>query len=665
MTEQSGRTEIEWLYKALPILYAIVNTEEFNDYMFDDDFYSDERNNVNECAEKVMMTIDLPNIRYSVVTLVNTNDETISSEVLRHIRSKRSVITRKFYWPNAHINNYIYVIGCSHVKELSEGLEYLSHDYYWNPNAKFIVIVQEYVIKNVRNFFSLFLIYKIYDVVVIGKLENSEVSGIYTYLPFKNNSSCNPTSDDVKLLSNCTDIDLEWALREKIDMSIEGCTFKFITHHYAPFINSKGSKNGGEGIDQFLLKILSQIEKFQYELIDYGTVEKFGKVLDNYSYTGMLKYIERDFVDGAVGGYILQWNRATGLDFLYPYLTDHIVVVLPRARLMDKWQAIGMQFKYSNMLLILTAYVVFSLASFGFAVFTKNSKSIIRDFVIVFGYFCNNISTLYLNGTTKSRIVFWNMIIFVMFISCAVQTSLLSSCTRPMRAYQIDSLEEVVDDDFELILSPGTAHYIQSIDQMRNSIEINNIIDEPPCKTTLECLMKVKTNDRYYTISSELYHDNTIWKLADEYGNILVHEIESPLSYCWQTIYFRKGFPLLDKLNDHINRIVASGILRKHIYDLEDGERWKHHFPFRERACTHQETTRYHQDSGSAHRPAVAMATIRDVGFKILEHPPYSSNLARFLFPRSKEYLKGQRHENDEAAVAAARDILDVFRCAK
>ncbi|GBP04358.1 Glycine dehydrogenase [Eumeta japonica] len=54
----------------------------------------------------------------------------------------------------------------------------------------------------------------------------------------------------------------------------------------------------------------------------------------------------------------------------------------------------------------------------------------------------------------------------------------------------------------------------------------------------------------------------------------------------------------------------------------------------------------FHQDNASAYRSTAAMAAVRDVGFEILEHPPYSLYLSScdfYLFLRLKEYLKGQR----------------------
>ena len=48
----------------------------------------------------------------------------------------------------------------------------------------------------------------------------------------------------------------------------------------------------------------------------------------------------------------------------------------------------------------------------------------------------------------------------------------------------------------------------------------------------------------------------------------------------------------------------------------------------------------FHQDNAPAHKSVVAMAAVRDCGFELVDHPPYSPDLAPsdyFLFPNMKK----------------------------
>lgn len=56
------------------------------------------------------------------------------------------------------------------------------------------------------------------------------------------------------------------------------------------------------------------------------------------------------------------------------------------------------------------------------------------------------------------------------------------------------------------------------------------------------------------------------------------------------------------------------------------------------------------------------MAAIQDAGFELLEHPPYSPDLAPsdfYLFPRLKEHLRGKKFLNDNEVMAAVEAYLE------
>lgn len=70
----------------------------------------------------------------------------------------------------------------------------------------------------------------------------------------------------------------------------------------------------------------------------------------------------------------------------------------------------------------------------------------------------------------------------------------------------------------------------------------------------------------------------------------------------------------------------------------------------------------FHQDNAPAHKAAVAMAAIQETGFELLEHPPYSPDLAPsdfYLFPRLKEHLRGKKFDDDSEVMTAVEAFLE------
>src|SRR5436189_5963504 len=62
----------------------------------------------------------------------------------------------------------------------------------------------------------------------------------------------------------------------------------------------------------------------------------------------------------------------------------------------------------------------------------------------------------------------------------------------------------------------------------------------------------------------------------------------------------------------------------------------------------------FHQDNAPSHTSAVAMAKIHELRFELLDHAPYSPDLAPsdfFLFPQLKFALGGQRFSSNEEAI--------------
>ena len=72
-----------------------------------------------------------------------------------------------------------------------------------------------------------------------------------------------------------------------------------------------------------------------------------------------------------------------------------------------------------------------------------------------------------------------------------------------------------------------------------------------------------------------------------------------------------------------------------------------------------------HQDNALAHKSLVAMSAVRDCGFELIDHPPYSPDLAPLdyvLLPNLKKHLAGKRYESDDDVISAVEDVLRVRR---
>ena len=71
----------------------------------------------------------------------------------------------------------------------------------------------------------------------------------------------------------------------------------------------------------------------------------------------------------------------------------------------------------------------------------------------------------------------------------------------------------------------------------------------------------------------------------------------------------------------------------------------------------------FHQDNAPAHKARVSIAAINESSFELVDHHPYSPDLAPsdfFLFPKMKEHLRGQKFSGDDEVMSAVNDWLEV-----
>ena len=69
-----------------------------------------------------------------------------------------------------------------------------------------------------------------------------------------------------------------------------------------------------------------------------------------------------------------------------------------------------------------------------------------------------------------------------------------------------------------------------------------------------------------------------------------------------------------------------------------------------------------YQDNAPAHKSLVAMSAVHDCGFELIDHPPYSPDLASsdyFLFPNLKIHLAEKRYESDDDVISPAEDFFE------
>lgn len=70
----------------------------------------------------------------------------------------------------------------------------------------------------------------------------------------------------------------------------------------------------------------------------------------------------------------------------------------------------------------------------------------------------------------------------------------------------------------------------------------------------------------------------------------------------------------------------------------------------------------FQQDNAPVHKNVLTMAKITELKYELLEHPPYSPDLAPSdfdLFPHLKRFMRGKRFSSHEEIIAAVETYFD------
>ncbi|XP_063387679.1 uncharacterized protein LOC134673611 [Cydia fagiglandana] len=355
---------------------------------------ANEDTEIHKCITTIIQQIEILNT--TDVTLVNVN-QSLTKELHSLSEHPARFISRSFYWPNDTLFNYIYVIQCKDYFMFAQGLDLVKRDPFWNPRAKFIIVVE--YIEDFLQEVSDFLVYNhIYDVALIAYDEN-ESFVVYTF-GLEHDECDRPVFKILQVLSRCSEIhNVDKIYVGARKTRLRGCRVKFVSHNFWPFV----SFNGEPTIEQYILELIYQYENISVELINYGNVENFGLRLDNFTFTGMLHEIETYKVEGAMGGYVLTLNRMLNLDFINPFMVDQQKVVIARAHLLNKWYGVLKQLGVLTVCSIFATFGLVSATVIYMKIFQNRVRDMSRDCLIVWGYFLGNISQ---NVKSKSGVTY-------------------------------------------------------------------------------------------------------------------------------------------------------------------------------------------------------------------------------------------------------------------
>lgn len=341
-------------------------------------------------------------------------------------------------------------------------------------NGYFLVVLTNGEILEVQEIFELFWRMQVYNVNVVFAQVDGHVL-VKTFMPF-NENSCNDIKPKIinEFHHGSFENEDKNFFPDKMKNLFDCPVRVSVCNDAEPGIVVKqladGSDNVGGGRDYKLIKTLSDRINFK---VSFTYTGDSGYLLENGSSSGTLKTLIDNTSDFAVCDCMLKEKRLKFLDATAAYNTEQLIFLVPQGKLLTGFEKLF--YPFSN------PVWVFILASISIGIITitiiRSRPDNVRDFV-----FGTNVKTPYLNlfigcmGGTQSllpkrnfaRFLLMMLLIQALVIRTLYQGSFYKLMQSSKRHKEVETINEMVEEDFMFYVTPGITDMMQDLDLFKN-----------------------------------------------------------------------------------------------------------------------------------------------------------------------------------------------------
>jgi len=464
----------------------------------------------------------------------------------------------------------------------------------WNARAYFVVIItqpgglpsQNRTILETQmvQVFAEFWKYNVIDVIVLLQstklLRSRETPAIevYTWFPYSETGRCAQVIDCVLLDVWITNQDgvgnflhNAFLFPPKIPKYFLGCPFRVSTFESEPFVmypsynkDDKALTYKG-GLEIEFLQMIQKATNITIVFREPPSDGKWGVLLDNGSWTGVLREVLEGVSDVALGGLYYRCHITDVIECATPYMHDALIWYVPCAQPNPRWASLSRVFKLSLWLGFIVGYITVSIITWAFvqicnkfataenksSTYTTTAKCFLNLWAVILGVS----ATENIPRKAVIRTVFLSWVVYSLAVNTIYQTFLTSYMVDPGLQHQISSVGELLDSRLEI----GIYNSFDSLmpDLRNKQYERRLIYDDIE-----DCARRLAAKGDFAFLYSKINTDYmTAVRFVDSNGHPQFCHMDENFSPQYVTLSVRKGSPMLTKYNDVIQRVVEGGLL--------------------------------------------------------------------------------------------------------
>ncbi|KAJ9592814.1 hypothetical protein L9F63_015505 [Diploptera punctata] len=459
----------------------------------------------------------------------------------------------------------------------------------WNPRAKFLIILlnvqdfaSEEIQKNLsRKILTVLWSWKVINVVILMECEqhnfifekNDSLVNIYTWFPYNDSNNCEDVTN-VILMDNWT-VDQKFRLGttlfpNKVSDNLHGCPLKISSFNFEPMIIGMEDKEDGTvdfkgGLEIEMVKMFANSANMSIVFrVPTPENQHWGVKFDNGTWTGLPGEVLSHHTDMTIVNFWYKCHLINEFECLRPHMIDAARWFVPCAKPYPRWMSITRVFNKSLWIGFILSYIIISFfMSFMVKLVntflprehhSKEYSGVIHCLLNFWAIILEESATNNPPRNSSLRTIFLTWVMFCWAMNTVYQTFLTSFLVDPGLQKQLSSEDDILDSKIRYVIFKVITFLLPHLasDRYRRGEDRPDFMacfDQMAFKGDLALVFSTQ---RLGYIIAASYMDGDGKPLICSFEEIITNQMIS--------IHIIKGFPMVDKFNKLVGKIVDAGL---------------------------------------------------------------------------------------------------------
>jgi hypothetical protein len=449
------------------------------------------------------------------------------------------------------------VLAICNFEEFVEILSKMSSKVF-NLSGFYLILLINGEIPEVQEMFELLWQLQIYNVNVMFEDENGEVL-VKTFMPFSPGKCGNTTPVLINKFKDGKFQNSDELFPKKLK-NLHNCPIRVaVTNNNPPYVIETFSAEGTRllsGRDFEVLQVLSKSLNFKVDYSYIGPVISYSR---NKTEIGPFTSILDNRTDMTISNWWLKVGRLEVFATSNSYASDQIVFIVPPGKKFTALEKLVFPFKLATWFLILLVFVIGTSV----IVIMKFQSKAVRDFVLgtgiqvpmmnMIGGFLG-LSLRKLPGRNFARFLLMMFLMYSLVIRTVYQGSFYRLMKSNAKHREVQTINEMIKKDFKFCVHVGNEDLYQST-------EISKKIFNKTVPEMRQIRPRVNNGSEEgsvyeSTMLGAFYHND-----QNDASNQR-HICKEVFVTVPEVIYAKKDFFLITEINEKLNQLVSSGLIK-------------------------------------------------------------------------------------------------------